>query len=493
MSPSIILITFVAYTGLLFLIAWFTSRKADNQSFFIGNRKSPWFVVAYGMIGASLSGVTFISIPGWVGDTQFTYFVIVLGYVVGYAIISQVLLPIYYKLKLTSIYTYLEQRFGIRAYKTGSVFFLISRIVGASFRMFLVVTVLQLFVFDAFGVPFWLSVVIFMILIQLYTMKGGIKTIVWTDTLQTTFMLLAVLITVLLIVSQLNTTVSDLMSRVWQSEYATIVVSDIDSSRNFIKLFLSGMFITIVMTGLDQDMMQKNLSCRNLGDAKKNMTTLSLILVPVNLVFLFLGAVLFIYAHELGISVPESSDDLFPTLVFNHLGMLAGIVFIIGLISAAYSSADSALTALTTSFTIDILGLTKQDQHDDKLLKKQRQWIHLAMALIVIFVIIVFRIINDEAVIAALFTFAGYTYGPLLGLYSFGIFTNIKVRDKWIPLVAVLSPFLSYGLKVFIEYLFTDYQVGFELLIINGLITFMGLLLISHKPNSLLTKSLNNG
>ncbi len=493
MSPFIILTTFALYTGLLFIIAWYTSRKADNQSFFIGNRKSPWFVVAYGMIGASLSGVTFISIPGWVDSTHFTYFVIVLGYVFGYAVITTVLLPVYYRLKLTSIYTYLEQRFGFRAYKTGAVFFLISRIIGAAFRMFLVVTILQLFVFDALGIPFWISVVIFMILIQLYTMKGGIKTIVWTDTLQTTFMLLAVLITILLITSQMNTSLSDLINTVWQSDLSTIIITDIDSPRHFIKLFLSGMFITIVMTGLDQDMMQKNLSCHNLIDAQKNMTTLSFILIPVNLIFLFLGAVLVIYAAQVGMALPASSDDLFPTVVFNQLGLVAGIVFVIGLISAAYSSADSALTALTTSFTIDILEFDKKLINNDKLLKRWRQWIHVAMSLIVIFVIIVFRIINDEAVIAALFTFAGYTYGPLLGLYAFGLFTKLKVRDKWIPLVAILSPFLSYGIKLLIEYLFTNYKVGFELLIINGLITFIGLLLLSFKHNLLITKPLNNG
>jgi Na+/proline symporter len=314
LSPAIILISFILYTLLLFLISWITSRNADNDSYFIGNRESPWFVVAYGMIGASLSGVTFVSVPGWVGKTGFTYFLIVLGYVAGYAVVSSILLPLYYRMNLTSIYTYLEKRFGSSSYLTGSAFFLVSRIIGASFRLFLVVSVLQYFVFDHYGVPFWLTVVIFMLLIQLYTMKGGIKTIVWTDTLQTTFMLLAVIITVAIIVNSMEVSFMELFKKVWHSDYSKMIITDVNHSKFFIKQFLSGMFITIVMTGLDQDMMQKNLSCRNIKDAKKNMTTLSLILVPVNLMFLFLGAVLFIYADTFGISLPDKADLVFPSI-----------------------------------------------------------------------------------------------------------------------------------------------------------------------------------
>jgi Na+/proline symporter len=478
MTPGLILISFLIYTLIIFSIAWVTSRNADNQSFFIGNRKSPWLVVAYGMIGASLSGVTFISIPGWVGDTGFTYFVIVLGYVVGYAVITLVLLPMYYKLNLTSIYTYLDQRFGPRSYKTGASYFLLSRIIGASFRMFLVVSVLQTFVFDHFGVPFWVTVVLFMILIQLYTSKGGIKTIVWTDTLQTTFMLLAVIITIGLILGQMNASLGEMIGMVSESDLSKILITDINSSRNVVKLFLSGMFITIVMTGLDQDMMQKNLSCRNLGDARKNMTTLSLVLVPVNLIFLFLGAVLFIYADQFGMKLPENSDHIFPAIAFGELGIIAGIVFIIGLISAAYSSADSAITALTTSFSIDILNLDKKYANDENLLKKIRQRVHLSMAVIIIFVIISFEIINDQAVIHQLFTFAGYTYGPLLGLYTFGLITPYRVQDKWVPWIAIAAPVLTYLIKLFLENTFGGYQVGFELLLINGVVTIAGLFLI---------------
>ena len=489
MSPVLILISFLIYTTIIFIIAWFTSRKADNQSFFIGNKRSPWLVVAYGMIGASLSGVTFISIPGWVGETGFTYFMIVLGYVVGYAAITTILLPIYYKLNLTSIYTYLGERFGSRSYKTGSSFFLISRIFGASFRMFLVISVLQVFVFDHFGIPFWITVVLFMILIQLYTIKGGIKTIVWTDTMQTTFMLFAVLITVGIILNKMDSGLGDMISTVWNSDLSRIVETDINSSGHYVKMFFSGMFITIVMTGLDQDMMQKNLSCRNLKDAQKNVTTLSLVLVPVNLIFLFLGAVLFIYAAKFNVNLPESSDLVFPTIVFDHLGIVAGVVFVIGLISAAYSSADSALTSLTTSFSIDILALDKKYADNENLLKKKRQRVHIMMAVIIIFVIVAFELINDQAIIHQLFTFAGYTYGPLLGLYTFGLFTKYGVRDKYVPYIAIAAPILSYLIKLILENGFNGYKVGFELLLINGLVTIIGLFIIM-KPNN--NKYLNN-
>ena len=478
MTPAIILITFLLYTLVLFAVSWFTARGADNQSFFIGNKKSPWFVVAYGMIGASLSGVTFISVPGWVGSSGFTYFIIVLGYVAGYAVVTTVLLPLYYRLNLTSIYTYLDQRFGAKSYLTGASFFLISRIVGAAFRMFLVVSVLQYFVFDYFNIPFWVTVVIFMLLIQLYTLKGGIKTIVWTDTLQTTFMLLAVLLTIGFILHHMQAGLGDIITKVWHSDYSKMLVTEIDSPKFFLKQFVSGMFITIVMTGLDQDMMQKNLSCRNISDAKKNMTTLSWILVPVNLLFLFLGAVLYIYAAEKNITLPSKADLVFPTIAIGNLGIAAGIVFIVGLISAAYSSADSALTALTTSFSIDILKLDKKYKHNENLLKKKRMMVHFLMSVTIIFVIILFKVINDESVIAQLFTFAGYTYGPLLGLYAFGLFTKWKVKDQWVPVVAVLSPIITYFIKVNSISWFGGYQIGFELLLINGLITFLGLLII---------------
>ncbi len=484
MTPVLILTSFLIYTALLFIVSWITSRDADNESFFIGNRKSPWFVVAYGMIGASLSGVTFVSVPGWVGKTGFTYFVIVSGYVAGYAVVTSLLLPLYYRLNLTSIYKYLDKRFGPGSYLTGSSFFLISRIIGASFRMFLVVAVLQYFVFSHFGIPFWVTVVIFLVLIQLYTLKGGIKTIVWTDTLQTTFMLLSVIITLFIIVNHMDVSFTEIVKKVWHSDYSKMLITDINNPKFFLKQFLSGMFITIVMTGLDQDMMQKNLSCRNIKEAKKNMTTLSLILVPVNLLFLFLGATLYIYAGNQGITLPENSDLVFPYIAINYLGVFAGLIFVLGLLSAAYSSADSALTSLTTSFTLDILKLDERFKNSPEKLKKARMKVHVIMSIVIISVILIFKSINNDAVIAQLFTFAGYTYGPLLGLYAFGLFTNIKVKDKLVPVIAVLSPVLSYMIKINSDFLFGEYKIGFELLLINGAITFLGLLLIKERKKA---------
>lgn len=481
MTPSLIFISFLAYTILLFAVTWITTRKANNESFFIGNKASPWYVVAYGMIGASLSGVTFMSVPGWVGTTQFSYLLVVIGYLIGYAVIATVLMPLYYRLNLTSIYVYLEQRFGFWSYKTGAFFFLLSRTIGASFRMFLVVNVLQIFVFDAWHVPFWLTVAIFILLILLYTFKGGIKTIIWTDTLQTTFMLLAVGISIYLISKDLHFSFGEMISNVVQSSYSKVVVTDWHSKQYFLKQILSGMFITIVMTGLDQEMMQKNLSCRNIREAQKNMFTFSFILVLVNIMFLFLGAILFIYSSTHGISLPLRSDDLFPTIAINYLGPLAGLIFIIGLISAAYPSADGALTSLTTSFSIDFLGLNKRDDLTEEQKKRIRYRVHLAFAMLLMTVIIVFRAINDRAVIDKLFTVAGYTYGPLLGLYAFGLFTKLQLRDKWVPYIAMASPVVCYFLSSYSEKLFNGYKFGFELLIINGLLTFAGLWLARKK------------
>jgi Na+/proline symporter len=462
-------------------VSFITSRKADNQSFFVGNKKSPWFVVAYGMIGASLSGVTFISVPGWVGKTQFSYMMVVFGYIAGYYAIAYVLLPLYYKLKLTSIYSYLNTRFGFWSYKTGSFYFLVSRIIGASFRMFLVVNVLQIFVFDAWNIPFTFTISLFIVLIWLYTFKGGIKTIVWTDTLQTTFMLLSVVISIFLIVKALNIDFGTLVKMVADSGYSKIVYTDWHSKLFFGKQFISGAFIAIVMTGLDQDMMQKNLSCRTLKDSQKNVITLSWILVPVNLVFLFLGASLYIFAANSGIAIPGLSDNLFPTVAVKYLGTFAGITFIIGLIAAAYSSADSALTALTTSFSVDFLGIERKAGIPEKKKIRIRTYVHLGISLIVLFTVILFREINDEAVIAKLFTIAGYTYGPLLGMFSFGLFTKYKVKDKLVPLIAVLSPLICYILSAYSGQLLYGYKFGFELLVVNGALTFLGLFLIRGK------------
>ncbi|MBE0662271.1 MAG: sodium:solute symporter [Bacteroidales bacterium] len=481
MHPTTILLIFAAYTSMLFVIAWFTSRKSNNESYFIGNRSSPWYIVAYGMIGASLSGVTFISIPGDVGTSHFSYMMIVIGYLLGYAVIAQVLLPLYYRLNLTSIYSYLETRFGFFSYKTGAFFFLLSRSIGASFRVFLVVNVLQLFVFDAWNVPFVVTVILFMGLIILYSFKGGIKTIVWTDTLQTTFMVLAVIVSILLISKDMNLSLGALIKAAADSEYSQMIITDWTHRHFFLKQFFAGTFIAIVMTGLDQDMMQKNLSCRNLRDAQKNVYVMSWMLVPVNLLFLFLGLVLYLYANANNVVIPGSTDDLFPIIALQHLGPVAGIIFFIGLVAAAYSSADGSLTSLTTSFSVDFLGLKKNELLSEKRKIQIRQWVHFAMAFLLILMILIFRAISDQSVIQKLFTIAGYTYGPLLGLYSFGLFTRFSVKDKWVPLIAILSPIICWLLSANSEQWLWGYKFGFELLILNGLITFIGLWMLRNK------------
>jgi solute:Na+ symporter, SSS family len=479
MPPILILGIFLIYTAILFAVTWFTARKADNQSFFIGNKISPWFVVAYGMIGASLSGVTFMSLPGWVKETQFSYMVVVLGYLFGYFVIATVLLPLYYKLKLTSIYSYLDQRFGFWSYKTGAGFFILSRTLGASLRMYLVINVLQIFVFDAWHVPFWINVLVFIILIILYTLKGGIRTIIWTDTLQTTFMLLAVILSVIYISRDMGLSPGSLVSQVRNSPVSRMFISDWHHERFFLKQFFSGMFITIVMTGLDQEMMQKNLSCRNIKEAQKNMFTFSGILVFVNLLFLFLGALLLIYAQAKGVTV-KTSDDIFPTVALAYLGPVAGLVFLIGLISAAFPSADGALTSLTTSVSIDFLGLEKRDIPENSK-TRIRYIVHLSIAFVFFVSVLIFSKLSDRAVIDKLFTIAGYTYGPLLGLYSFGLFTTRRVNDRLTPFIAIVSPLACYFLSRYSQVLFNGYKFGFELLLLNGLLTFAGLLIFSRR------------
>jgi solute:Na+ symporter, SSS family len=483
MTPVLILSIFLAYTLLLFLVTWITSRKADNQSFFIGNKVSPWFVVAYGMIGASLSGITFMSLPGWVKETQFSYMVVVFGYLFGYFVIATVLMPMYYKLKLTSIYSYLGQRFGFWSYKTGAGFFIISRTLGASLRMYLVISVLQIFVFDAWNVPFWINVLIFIILIILYTLKGGIRTIIWTDTLQTTFMLLAVVLSVIYISKNLEISIPELFTQVKNSSASKMIITDWTHERFFLKQFFSGMFITITMTGLDQEMMQKNLSCRNIREAQKNMFTFSGILVFVNLLFLFLGALLLIFVQARGITI-GSSDEMFPTVAVRYLGPVAGMVFFIGLISAAFPSADGALTSLTTSISIDFLGLNERKEITEKAKTRIRYIVHLSIAFIFFLAVLVFGMLDNKAVIDKLFTIAGYTYGPLLGLYSFGLFTKRLVKDKLTPVIAILSPVICFILSTYSEVLFNGYKFGFELLLLNGLITFTGLYVFSRKPEN---------
>ena len=484
---NLILIVFIAYTLLILLVANLTSKKSSNNTFFTGNRKSPWFVVAYGMIGASLSGVTFMSVPGGVYSGQFTYFGIVLGYIIGYVVIAFLLLPLYYKLNLTSIYSYLEIKFGKSSEKTGALLFIISRLVGSAIRMYLVVFVLYEFVFKAWGIPFWIPAVIFILFILIYTFRGGIKTVVWTDTLQTTFLLMAAILTVVIILNKLDISFGELISISTQRGVTKLFETDWSHSKFFVKQILSGAFITITMTGLDQDMMQKNLTCKSLKDAQKNVLTSSFFFVLVNLLFMSLGAALIYYAQETGLQLPTNesgvvvNDKIFPAVAFS-LNQLTSIVFMVGLIAAGYSSADGTLTALTTTFCFDFLHFDKNENISEKDKVKYRKMIHIGFAFLYLLVIIMFRPFHNESLIDKIFEIAGYTYGPLLGLYSFGLFIKNRVpKDKYVPIIAITSPMISYILNHYSKELFFGYQFGFEILIVNGLLTFMALLIISKK------------
>ncbi len=484
MSPSLILSIIAGYFLVLFIIGKVTSKGADNNSFFIGNKQSPWFVVAFGMIGTSLSGVTFISVPGWVGTSQFSYMQMVLGYLVGYTIIATVLMPLYYRLNLTSIYTYLDDRFGRASYRTGASFFLLSRIIGAAFRLYLVAGVLQLTIFDAWGVPFFVTVVATILFIWLYTYEGGIKTIIWTDTLQTLFMLLAVIATVVIISNEMGFSFGSMIDTIQASDYSKVFFfEDSNHPKYFWKQFAAGAAISIVMTGLDQDMMQKNLSCKNIGEAQKNMFSFSIVLVVVNLFFLALGALLYLFANSKGMELPAKADDLYPIIATGgELPIIVGILFILGLIAAAYSSADSALAALTTSACVDILDVEKKPKEEQVKLRKK---VHIIMSGILVLTIMIFRWINNDSIISDLFRVAGYTYGPLLGLYAFGMFTKRKIKDRIAPVICILSPVICYIINLNSETWLNGYKFGFELLILNGAITFMGLLLISSKSKVL--------
>jgi len=492
MSPTLVFVVIAVYFSALMFISYLTSRNTKTETFFTGNHQSPWFLVAFGMIGASLSGVTFISVPGEVGNSNFYYFQIVIGYLLGYFIIANVLMPIYYRLKLVSIYTYLEQRFGYYSYKTGAIFFLISRVIGSGLRLFLAATVLQLAFFEKVGVPFEITVLVTIFLIWVYTYKAGIKTIVWTDTFQSLFLVSSLIVSIYLVSKELNLSLGGIFDTVIKSEHSKIFDWNWHSDRNFFKQFISGVFIAIVMTGLDQDLMQKNLTCRNLKDAKKNMFWFTLTLIPVNLLFLSLGAILYAYYASSGLSFGVDSfhysveaakylhtDKLYPELAINHFGNFAGIAFLLGIIAANFASADSALTALTTSFTVDILGIDVKKE--SKTTQKKKLWVHLGFSFALFLVILIFKWINDDSVINMVFKVAGYTYGPLLGLYAFGLFSKRPVMDKYVPFIAVLSPLLTLFISYFSKELLMGYKFGFELLLVNGFIMFMGMLLVSKK------------
>ncbi|MBK6609770.1 MAG: sodium:solute symporter [Sphingobacteriales bacterium] len=489
MQPWLILTVVLGYIVLLFVIAHITGKDASNDNFFIAKHQSPWWVVAYGVIGASISGVTFISVPGAVGklgsvNGSFSYMQVVLGNMVGYAVIALVLLPLYYKMQLTSIYGYLHKRFGWYSYKTGAGFFLLSRTIGAAFRLYLVAVVLQVFLFDKWGVPFYANVIITLILIGAYTLRGGLKTIIWTDTLQTTVMLLTVFVTICYIGYDLGLGTSGLWQAVADSPYSQCFFWDWRPDNYFFKQFLSGAFIAIAMTGLDQDLMQKNNSCRSLPEAQKNMLTSSTILLFVNMCFVGLGALLYVYAQAKGLVLPKNSDYLFPQLAFENFAPWVGILFLVGLTAAAYSSVDSALTALTTSFCVDFLDFeqkTASGEYPEKKLTQTRLKVHISFTLVVLVVILFFNYALKQEVITAVFRVASFTYGPLLGLFAFGLYTKRQIADKYTPVICILPPVICYFLFTYSAQLFWGYKMGFELLLINAALTFLALLLISKK------------
>lgn len=484
MSPYLILGSIGGYFLLLLLIAWYTSRKTNAQGYFLGNKASPWFAVALGMIGDSLSGVTFISVPGKVGTaSHFSYLQLVIGFWLGYFVIAYVLLPVYYRMNLTSIYTYLEERFGKSSQKTGALYFMLSRLLGAAARLYLTASVIQYFVFDKFGVPFGLSVSIIIILILLYTYRGGIQTLVWTDTFQSLLLLGAVMFTIISITNSMDWSLSEMIGNVYNSEYADVLVFDWKGKSFWLKDLLGGMFISITMTGLDQNMMQKNLSCPNLRDAQKNVVSFSFVMVLVNVFFLSLGALLYIYSAHIGFQIPAKTDELFPQLALNHLGFAAAIAFIIGLTASTFSSADSVLTTLTTSFYIDFLRLDKNETLTEVQKNKQRHIIHVVFALLLLGVILIFKALNKQAIIDTVFLVAGYTYGPLLGLFGFGLLTKRSLHDAYVPIVCVLAPLLTYFIATNAPNWLNGYQFGFELLLLNGLLTFIGLQLIADKAH----------
>lgn len=482
MSPIVLLSFILGYFVLLIAVAYFTSRKSsDNSTFFIANRNSKWYLVAFGMIGTALSGVTFISVPGAVGKSSFGYFQFVLGNAVGFVLIATVLLPLYYRMHLVSIYTYLEKRLGFWSYKSGAMIFLISRTIGSAFRLYLVAIVLQRFIFDAWNVPFWATIVICLLLIWLYTYRGGLKTIIITDTLQTVFLLSSVLLSIYFISKSLSLSLPETFEAVKNSSYSKIFFWEdfLGSKAHFIKQFFGGIFVTIAMTGLDQDLMQKNLSCRNIGEAQKNMLTFTGVFVVINLFFLSVGALLYMFAakQNLDLSSFQTPDHLFPEIALNHLNLIPAVIFMLGLTAATFATTDSALTALTTSFCVDFLNFNKEENQNAPKLVRTRHAVHVAFSFLMLVVILIFKVINDDSVVNAIFKAAGYTYGPLLGLFTFGMITRRDVADKLVPFICLLSPALCFVLDSYSGK--WGYAIGFELIVFNGFLTFLMLLLTS--------------
>lgn len=482
MNPYLVLSTVLFYCAVIALISYITSRKAGSGEFYLGGKKSPWFVVAFGMIGTALSGVTFISVPGWVcGPAKMTYLEVVLGNFLGYIVVAMVLLPLYYKMNLTSIYTFMNVRFGKSSYKTSAVLFLVSRVVGAAFRVFIVALVLQITLFEPLHVPFEINVCLIMLMIWLYTFKGGIKSIIWSDLFQTSMFIAAVIFTIIIIKNKLGLSFGGMVEQIFQNPQSQIFdFSDfINNKYNFFKQFIGGIFLTITMVGMDQDMMQKNLSLKNIGEAKKNFFTFSISFVLVNLLFLILGVLLFMFLSAQNIQMPSRTDEIYPLIATNYLGTATIIFFILGIVAATFSSANSAIIALTTSFMVDIYG--QKDKTEAKL-KKTRYIVHTSFAVLLVFVILVFNAFNDRSVVEAIFKFAGYTYGPLLGLFTLGVlFKKIDLNDRFVPIICIITPILTVLFDKFSEILLNGYKFGFEILILNGLLTFIGLLLIRKK------------
>ena len=478
MSPVLVLITIAAYFAILFTISYIAGRKADNAGFFVGNRKSTWYVVAFAMIGSSISGVTFVSVPGMVATSNFSYLQMVLGFVAGQFIIAFLLIPLFYKMNLVSIYEYLENRFGLSSYRTGAWFFFISKMLGAAVRLFLVCLTLQLLVFDPLKLPFILNVIATVALVWLYTFRGGVKSLIWTDSLKTFCLVVSVVVCIYYIASDLNLSFTGMVNTVVDSDFSRFFFfDDVNDKRYFFKQFLAGVFTMIAMTGLDQDMMQRNLSCKNFKDSQKNMITSGISQFFVILLFLMLGVLLYTFTAQNGITNPAKSDELFPMVATGgYFPVIVGILFIVGLISSAYSAAGSALTALTTSFTVDILGTKGKSEQEVVTIRKR---VHIGMAIVMGIVIFIFNILNNTSVIDAVYILASYTYGPILGLFAFGMLTKKQVRDKYIPLVAILSPILCFILQKNSEVWFNGYAFSYELLIFNAFFTFIGLCLLT--------------
>lgn len=477
MAESLVLFILLSYFGLLILVSYFTTRHADSETFFTANRNSPWYLVAFGMIGTSLSGVTFISIPGEVGNSGWTYLPLVIGNCVGYVVIGLVLIPLFYKLNLVSIYSWLGSRFGERARLSGSFFFLVSQLVGASLRLFLVVGVLQLAVFDAVGIPFAVTVFITICLVWVYTVRGGIKTIVWTDTLQTIFMLVSVVLTIVVICRALDFDFSGAAAAIRDSELSRVFDFDWRSGHNVWKQLVAGVAITVSINGLDQNIMQKSLTCRSLKDCKVNMFSFSFLFLVTNVLFLSLGALLYIFATHKGIALPEKSDDVFAFLSLHYFGVAAGLFFLLGITAAAYSSVDSSLTSMTTSFCIDFLKIDPKDAGQ----KRRRIAVHIAFSFLMFLVIVLFRELNNSSVVTVVLKAVGYTYGPILGLFAFGLCTRYQVKESYLPMVCLLSPVFSYLIHRYSEEWLWGYRFGFEILLLNGLLCFISLFLIRKR------------